>query len=273
MVEHKYTKDGKKVAILNKLNSQEYIVQEIFVVEGNEVPAGENFVAKGLLDAPGVSWKEKNIKDIESRLERLQESVKRKEKDLYHKRDVVLKGMEEKLKAIEKTIDPICTESFDMISKFLKDEYKYVVEKESWIWRIKEFTDRTLYYTDRHYNRLEFDGIHLLSLMGNSNGDLYFNIHKYSTGGDTKEVYFFTTLEEARIKFKELNEEKCKDGYRMDVIEEYLKWDIPLDQTKYSEYLEKQRASKEKRIKEINKKMDEEKEEIAKLMKEINNDE
>ena len=58
----KYTTDGKKVAIVGKLNNTETIVQEIFVSEnGSEIPAGENFVVKSLLDAPAKSWKESQI--------------------------------------------------------------------------------------------------------------------------------------------------------------------------------------------------------------------
>ena len=47
--EFKYTAQGKKVRIMGKLNSTEYIVQEVFVDDkGNEIPAGENFVTKNL---------------------------------------------------------------------------------------------------------------------------------------------------------------------------------------------------------------------------------
>jgi hypothetical protein len=45
MSEIKYTSKGQKVRIVGKLNSTEFIVQEIHVTEsGDEVPAGENFV-------------------------------------------------------------------------------------------------------------------------------------------------------------------------------------------------------------------------------------
>jgi len=46
----KFTSDGKKVAVVGKLNAQETIVQEIFVSNGNEIPSGENFVVKSLHD-------------------------------------------------------------------------------------------------------------------------------------------------------------------------------------------------------------------------------
>lgn len=60
----KYTTDGKKVKVLGNLNSQEKIVQEIFIVNESEIPSGEHFVVKTLHDAPAVSWKEKNLKRV-----------------------------------------------------------------------------------------------------------------------------------------------------------------------------------------------------------------
>ena len=68
--EYKYTTDGKKVIVVGNLNSQEKIVQEIFIVNGNEIPSGENFVAKSLHDAPAVSWKETELQKLESRYEK-----------------------------------------------------------------------------------------------------------------------------------------------------------------------------------------------------------
>ena len=61
----KYTSDGKKVAIVGKLNAQETIVQEVFVSGESEIPSGENFIVKSLHDNPVVSWKEKKTQEIE----------------------------------------------------------------------------------------------------------------------------------------------------------------------------------------------------------------
>jgi hypothetical protein len=44
--EIKFTADGKKVVVIGSLNSQEKIVQEIFVFDGSEIPSGEHFVVK-----------------------------------------------------------------------------------------------------------------------------------------------------------------------------------------------------------------------------------
>lgn len=52
----KYTKEGKKVAIVGKINNTQWIVQEIFVSGDNEFPSGENFVVTSLLDVPAETY-------------------------------------------------------------------------------------------------------------------------------------------------------------------------------------------------------------------------
>lgn len=68
--EIKYTTDGRKVLVLANLNSQEKIVQEIFVINNIEVPSGENFVVKALHDAPAISWKEAELKKLHESYEK-----------------------------------------------------------------------------------------------------------------------------------------------------------------------------------------------------------
>ena len=92
-MDYKFTKDGKKVVVIGKLNNQETIVQEIFVVNGGEVPGGENFVAKGLLDNPGISWKESNLKKIEDSYDRKQREYNQKEEKLRMTERTYLKAL------------------------------------------------------------------------------------------------------------------------------------------------------------------------------------
>ena len=61
----KYTTDGRKVVVLGSLNSQEKIVQEVFIINGSEIPSGEHFVVKTLHDYPAVSWKESRLREID----------------------------------------------------------------------------------------------------------------------------------------------------------------------------------------------------------------
>ncbi len=63
----KYTTDGKKVVIIGDLNQTDKIVQEIFVTEnGDEIPQGERFVVRSLLDQPAKSWKETKLEELEN---------------------------------------------------------------------------------------------------------------------------------------------------------------------------------------------------------------
>ena len=90
MNEIKYTTDGKKVVVIGDLNQTEKIVQEIFVTEdGCEIPSGERFVVKSLLDKPSISWKEKTLLDLEARFE----SESKKWKELLSKLDSLSEGI------------------------------------------------------------------------------------------------------------------------------------------------------------------------------------
>jgi len=67
----KYTKDGKKVVVIGKLNSQEMIVQEVFVTaDGAEVPSGEHFLVKALHDEPLKSYREIQLEKLEDSFSR-----------------------------------------------------------------------------------------------------------------------------------------------------------------------------------------------------------
>lgn len=82
----KYTTDGKKVVVLGDLNSNEKIVQEIFITpSGNELPGGENFVVKSLLDEPAKSWKEEEIAKLEKRYNDRKREIQRDMDDLEEK--------------------------------------------------------------------------------------------------------------------------------------------------------------------------------------------
>lgn len=75
----KYTSDGKKVAIVGKLNAEQTIVQEIYVTDnGQEIPSGENFVVSSLHDQPVKKWStfyEQKCKDMEKLYESQLKSI------------------------------------------------------------------------------------------------------------------------------------------------------------------------------------------------------
>lgn len=92
-METKYTKDGKKVAIIGELNQNEYIVQEISVTEsGDEIPAGDRFTAKGLLDEPVETWKTKRAKALEADIVKKEAQLKQLNSDLESVRSSAYKA-------------------------------------------------------------------------------------------------------------------------------------------------------------------------------------
>ena len=84
----KYTTDGRKVVVIGDLNQTDKIVQEIFVTEqGDEIPQGERFVVKSLLDEPSKSWKEKDLESLEARYEKEKAEQEVKEIKITNKKN------------------------------------------------------------------------------------------------------------------------------------------------------------------------------------------
>jgi hypothetical protein len=187
----KYTSDGRKVVVLGQLNAQETIVQEVFIIDGNEIPSGANFVVKSLHDAPAVSWKEKRVAEIEQSYKLADAAYRKHEAAL---RDARLK-VKEKLEYTGKALKNISPESFDAILMFLTGEVKYYVIAD-YTPKIIKAEDLSEMY-DRH--------LRLLSIFGEDDGTLTYGLgayHDYS--GSHKTIYPFRTHEEAVAKLTEV---------------------------------------------------------------------
>jgi hypothetical protein len=194
-MEIKFTTDGKKVAIVGKLNAQETIVQEIFVMANNaEIPSGENFVVKSLHDAPVVSWKEKNLKDFEERYKvdkaKYEQLIEQQDKKFSHQTSL----LNDKLDFVANTIKNVSPESFDLLALFLQDKIKYVVIT-GYDWRILNFDSKLKNNPDRWGNQ---DKIKLLSFWGKDDGKLETRINAYSDGsGSWETILPFERYEDA----------------------------------------------------------------------------
>lgn len=238
----KYTNDGKKVLVVGKLNAQETIVQEIFISNDNEIPSGENFVVKSLHDAPAVSWKEKNLKDLEERYEKERkhyEDSLEKNRKLYEGKIELLK---EKMSYLGKVIDKASEKSFEMVSDFLLGNINYVIEST--------YSPEIIEYKDFRcdYDKAKFK---LLSLFGNDDGTLNWRLHSYSDGsGSSKECYFFKNMEDAIGKCKEIL--LSKETYSVDNLEIAKKYGIELDAAKVKECKDRMIAGYDKNIEQSN---------------------
>lgn len=236
----KYTSDGKKVVVIGNLNSQEKIVQEVFVVNNQEVPSGENFIVKSLHDEPAISWKEKNLKEVEERYDKRKKEIDSSLKVLEDRYRISKSAIEQKCQYLKKYIDNVTLDSFNVLEKFLKGEIKYIV--------VGGYHPRIL-----DYNKEEIDtsfgdrDLKLLTLFGKSDGTLVWGINRYKdgSGSDSKWYGIATNYEEA----KELLSKAIEDYGSVNeyIVKEAKEHDIKLN----LELLNKYKEAKELQIKNV----------------------
>lgn len=198
MTDIKYTNDGKKVLIVGKLNSQETIVQEIFVSAGQEIPSGENFVVKSLHDAPAESWKEKNLRELEARYE----TSRKKWESEIDQQGRRLSMIKEKAKlhadALFKFVDNADSESMQLLKKVMSGQITHIFvsgySPEIYEWE----GGKGAYVVDTFHDRGRIEGIKLMSIYGYSDGDLEYRLHQYRDGsGESEQIWPTCSYEEA----------------------------------------------------------------------------
>lgn len=198
MTNIKYTSDGRKVAVIGSLNAQESIVQEIFIVNGQEVPSGENFVVKSLHDEPCESWAQKQLREATEKLERIKKLIKIEDDGLVALRKQVRNqssAIKDHLNFIGAVLKESSPESFDILLGFLNREFThYVVGGYSPTILDLEHFDET------------YDGrMRALSLYGKTNGTMTAAIGEYyDYSGSYKFVTPCRSLDEAKEKLREI---------------------------------------------------------------------
>lgn len=202
MSDIKFTSDGKKVAVVGKLNNLETIVQEIFVTNGNEIPSGENFVVKSLHDAPVESWKEKQLREIEARYKKEMaywQSLLDRDYRLYKLKTTELKA---KIQYIGSALHKANEDSFSLLVDFICGEIKFVV--------IKNLYDLPKLLTWEEFSKDEMceDKLKLISLYGKDDGTFMYKRGLYTDNSEgwSREIEFMPFKDEntALAKFKEL---------------------------------------------------------------------
>ena len=263
----KYTTDGKKVVVIGDLNQTEKIVQEIFVTEdGCEIPSGERFVAKSLLDLPAVSWKEKSIKDLELKYESQKKFWDEQIFLLKSEKKIVSSQLREIISNIKATIkNDSLISVIDGIESFLCADKMYILANDYNRFIIKEFNaDSDNFFASRYdnsYGRKEFDSFRLVSIYGRSDGNLHWQIGEYSDySGSFKEFMFFKSEQECIDKIQEIVDSAKEYSER--VLKAKKEFGIKLDDLKLKAYLDSLYKSKEDKLKEL-------KRDCEKLEKEI----
>lgn len=249
MTEFKYTTDGRKVVVIGNLNAQEKIVQEVFLVGGQEMPSGENFVVKSLHSAPAISWKEQQIKEMDAKYTEAKSRSEKLEKELRSETS----RLNAKLLMIKELADNVTNEGFKMVSDVLSGQVKWVVCGEEYSPELIPFDkyEETRIVQNDSYS---FEGFRLLGLYGGRysadghtyesykgerpKGDLQWRIHGYSDGsGSSRPIYLFTEKAEALEKFRTLIEGRDYTDERVKLLVEN---GLPLDEKKLAKLRSKQ---------------------------------
>lgn len=197
-MEIKYTTDGKKVAVLGKINAQESIVQEVFFIGDQEIPSGENFVVKSLHDAPAISWKEKKLKELEDTYKSEEYRLSNELKSLQTKYYDICKVLKEKIGWAAEAIKNISSENFNRLSDLLTGEIRFVVIKGYSDMTIQPFDHALKNYTDYSYGERRVEAIKMITLYGNKERGLEYKLNRWSDGsGSDTEIELFRTEVEA----------------------------------------------------------------------------
>lgn len=238
-MEIKYTTDGRKVVVLGNLNAQDKIVQEVFIVNGIEIPSGANFVVSSLHDAPAVSWKEKQIKDWSELYEKSRKDFDRNMEEMRGKLRTQQVLLSEHLAYVGKALKNVAPASFDLLVGYLTGSIKYVV-LDCYEPKIVEF--ETFFKSCDYDNRK----LKLISLFGDDDGTLTYQRHNYSDSSGSAQNFFpFLTYDEAHIKLEEILLSKNISETLIKVAQEYK---ITLDNEKVKAWSEKQKESIQKNI-------------------------
>lgn len=223
-MEIKYTTDGRKVAVVGKLNSQETIVQEIFISGGNEIPSGENFVVKSLHDAPSVSWKEQRLKELEERFDRDSKKLESGITALAKEYEKQSKTIKYKIGFLEELEDKMEEGDFDRLIRFISGDIKWLVTSNYGELSIVPFDDKIAQMDDGR-----FEGLKLLTIFGNSSGSLSYRINDYRDGSGSYETCFpCKTEEEAMSLLKGLFYQRLEKGLTDSLLKSAKKYNLEI---------------------------------------------
>lgn len=236
----KYTTDGKKVVIIGSLNSQEKIVQEVFITaSGVELPSGENFVVKSLHDEPVKTWKRYEQDRHEEFEKTFQEENISLKRDIEKQRDrfkIISSALSDKIRWAAKAVESVSPKAFEFLVAFCGGEINYIVTNSYSGYEIKDFTE---YVTgiDNDYGREKYDKLRLITLYGSreSESGFEYRVNRYSDGsGSDTNVDLFKTKEDAIEYIK--NQLLAKEKYTIGIINNAEQYGIELDEQKLNDF-------------------------------------
>ena len=251
-MEIKYTKDGKKVVVIGKINQTEYIVQEIFVTKnGDEIPSGENFTAKSLHDEPLEAWKpytlrneERMAAQLEAKRKKLEADIRNMENRLATMKDVF--SFSSKLASNDKLADKL-----KMLNSFASGRCRYALMNKYDIEIVDLFSE--IECSDSYWGERKHEGIKLVSLFGSSDGDIQFRISRYGDGsGCSIEIEFYETKEEVCSRARELALVRMTEGKAsLKTIRKLMSQGVDFTDAELRPLIEKHRAELESNIRKV----------------------
>lgn len=257
MADIKYTTDGRKVVVIGNLNAQEKIVQEVYVSNGAEIPSGENFVVKSLHDAPVISWKEKNLKELEGRYDKDRKQWEDRISDLRKKYTAQSALFTEKITFMAGALKNADENSFTLLVDYICGNITHLV--------ICEYDDPKV-CSMSEFNELYDGRLRLLSFFGSDNGSFSWKVGQYydGSGSSNTKIIPCRSKEEAIAQATKI----ILDGNVSDAALEFAnKYNITLDRAKIDAYKESGIKSIEANITSYNRNIYEWKERIEELNK------
>ena len=252
----KYTTDGKKVVVIGELNQSEKIVQEIYVTDnGDEIPSGDRFVAKNLLDQPMKTWQQRELEQWNFRYDSERKQWEDKLEKLRIAKRIAYQSLESRVKwlrAVSKQPHPkALTDVVSTLADFLSDEDKWVVSCYYNRWYVERFDKDGLDKLEKidgdSVLGRNFRYLRLLSLYGDSEGNLQWRINAYADGsGSDKDVAFFRKKESA-LEFLQKKLDK-RESYCGELIDTAKRLGLVLDENKIQKYKYERQESIKKHI-------------------------
>lgn len=213
MSETKFLNDGRKVAIIGKLNNTEWIVKEVFVTEsGDEIPSGESFTTKSVHDTPVESYYKKEERRQKESTHRAKQELEKTRKEIKKYNDL-LKAKKDIL-ANSPELKDLVGDKARILAMFMTGTVNYLVLDNYRLTKPVKMEDQIISF-DSGWGERRYEAIKLCSVLGKSGGELEYRIHRYCDGSGSSDttVYPFETHEEAVEKIKQLALAKLAKGY------------------------------------------------------------
>lgn len=214
-METKYLSDGRKVAVIDTINKQEFIVQEIFIAGDTEAVGGEKFTAKKLLDQPPESWQARKAREEDARYALAQSRLEGISREI-DTANALLRSHKALAESAKRFLTGVKEGALIDIIDLCSGKIEYIVrEHEYSIYRPIKTIDM-LKQNDRYDSD---SSLRLLSLLGKTGKRPELAVAQYSdgSGNSWSPVSFHRTKKSAVARLKEqalaiINDDKKRNG-------------------------------------------------------------